>query len=306
MTGLSRKSLKCEMLSYILMKANLYYAGLLAAVLLVLLSTGPSSFATITESTQPPATTDQSDEFDEGTFVAIGKGSNGTIQNYTFTPQTVEVNVGDSVTWHSPSQGTDFHTVSFPLSFRGDLGDLPPSLLLPFAFPSGTTFGLVPPFNQGEPAIVPAPDGRESIVALNKQTWYPSVIGVNNQTTYLNGTDIEVTLNSTLKWVNSGVIVAPMPSTDAAQPNSTETSTTGGEQIIGPPFPPVISFTVTFQEPGTYPYYCAIHPWMSGQVIVRGETETGTLGQNQTGTLGQNQTGTLGQNEVEASNPIFE
>jgi plastocyanin len=156
----------------------------------------------------------------------------------------------------------------------------------------------VPPFNQGEPVIIPAPDGREAIVALNKQTWYPAVIGVNNHTTYLNGTDLEVTLNSTLKWVNSGVIVPPMPSTDAAQPNSTETDTTGGEQIIGPPFPPVISFTVTFQEPGTYPYYCAIHPWMSGQVIVRGETETGTLGQNQTGTLGQN--------EVEASNPIFE
>src|SRR5215211_4832243 len=239
------------MLSYILMKANLYYAGLLVSVLLVLVASGPSTSATITESTQSPQTTDQSDELDEGiTTVAIGEGSN--------------------------------HTVSF----RGDPSILPP-LILPFAFPSGASdFELVPPFNQGEPVIIPAPDGREAIVALN------------NQTTYLNGTDIEVTLNSTLKWVNSGVIVSPMPSTDAAQPNSTETSTTGGEQIIVPPFPPVISFTVTFQEPGTYPYYCAIHPWMSDQVIVRGETETGTLGQNQTGTLGQN--------EVEASNPIFE
>jgi plastocyanin len=291
------------MLSYILMKANLYYAGLLVSVLLVLVASGPSTSATITESTQSPQTTDQSDELDEGiTTVAIGEGSNDTIQNYAYTPQTVEINAGDSVTWYSPSELSDIHTVSF----RGDPSILPP-LILPFAFPSGASdFELVPPFNQGEPVIIPAPDGREAIVALNKQTWYPAVIGVNNQTTYLNGTDIEVTLNSTLKWVNSGVIVSPMPSTDAAQPNSTETSTTGGEQIIGPPFPPVISFTVTFQEPGTYPYYCAIHPWMSGQVIVRGETETGTLGQNQTGTLGQNQTGTLGQNEVEASNPIFE
>ncbi|MDP8887604.1 MAG: hypothetical protein M3M91_07400, partial [Thermoproteota archaeon] len=33
-----------------------------------------------------------------------------------------------------------------------------------------------------------------------------------------------------------------------------------------------------FEEPGVYPYFCAIHPWMSGQVIVSGgaQTETGT------------------------------
>jgi plastocyanin len=303
------------------MKANLYYAGLLAAVLLVLLSTGPSSFATITESTRPPATTDQSEESEPGIVtVAIGEGSNETIQNYTFTPQTVEINAGDSVTWFSPSEISDIHTVSF----RGDPSILPP-IILPFAVPGGATdFELVPPFNQGEPVIIPSPDGREAIVALNKQTWYPAVIGVNNQTTYLNGTDIQVTLNSTLKWVNSGVIVPAMPSTGGAQPNGTETGATGGEQTIGPPFPPVSSFTVTFQEPGTYPYYCTIHPWMTGQVIVQGQNQnqtgtlgqnqtgtlgqnqTGTLGQNQTGTLGQNQTGTLGQNLGEAPNPIFE
>jgi plastocyanin len=285
------------------MKTNLYYAGLLAAVLLVLVASGPSTFATITESTQSPETTDQLEESEPGiTTVAIGEGSNDTIQHYTFTPQTVEINAGDSVTWYSPSASSDIHTVSF----RGDPSIFPP-ILVPFAVPSGAAdFELLPLFNQGEPVIIPAPDGGEAVVGLNKQTWYPAVIGVNNQTTYLNGTDLEVTLNSTLKWVNSGVIVPPMPSTDGAQPNSTETGATGGEQMIAPPFPPVSSFTVTFQEPGTYPYYCAIHPWMLGQVVVRGEAETGALGQNQTGTLGQNQTGTLGQNEVAAPNPIFE
>ena len=75
------------------MKANLYYAGLLVSVLLVLVASGPSTSATITESTQSPQTTDQSDELDEGiTTVAIGEGSNDTIQNYAYTPQTVEIN----------------------------------------------------------------------------------------------------------------------------------------------------------------------------------------------------------------------
>ena len=218
-------------------ESKFVYAGLLATVLLVLLSTGPSSFATITESTQPPATTDQSEESEPGIVtVAIGEGSNETIQNYTFTPQTVEINAGDSVTWFSPSEISDIHTVSF----RGDPSILPP-IILPFAAPGwhSRLNALVPPFNQGEPVIIPSPDGREAIVALNKQTWYPAVIGVNNQTTYLNGTDINVTLNSTLKWVNSGVIVPAMPSTGGAQPNSTESGATGGEQTIGPPFPPV-------------------------------------------------------------------
>jgi plastocyanin len=291
------------MLSYILMKANMYYAGLLAAILLVLVASGPSTFATITESTQSPQTTDQSEVSEEGiTTVAIGEGSNGTIQDYAYTPQTVEINAGDSVTWYSPSEISDIHTVTF-------VGDptIITDIILPFAVPSGATdFELLPPFNQGEALVVPAPDGREAIVALNKNAWYPAIVGVNNQTTYFNGTDIEVTLNSTLKAVNSGIIVPAMPSTGGAPPNSTETNTTGAEQIMGPPFPAVASFTVSFQEPGTYPYFCAIHPWMSGQVIVRGDTQTETLGQNQTETLGQNQTETLGQNVVEAPNPIFE
>ncbi len=283
------------MLSYILMKANMYYAGLLAAILLVLVASGPSTFATITESTQLPQTTDQSEVSGEGiTTVAIGEGSNGTIQDYAYTPQTVEINAGDSVTWYSPSEISDIHTVTF-------VGDptIITDIILPFAVPSGATdFELLPPFNQGEALVVPAPDGREAIVALNKNAWYPAIVGVNNQTTYFNGTDIEVTLNSTLKAVNSGIIVPAMPSTGGAPPNSTETDTTGAEQIMGPPFPAVASFTVSFQEPGTYPYFCAIHPWMSGQVIVRGDTQTETLGQNQTETLGQN--------VVEAPNPIFE
>jgi plastocyanin len=29
------------------------------------------------------------------------------------------------------------------------------------------------------------------------------------------------------------------------------------------------SFSYTFDKPGTYPYFCAIHPHMTGTVIVK-------------------------------------
>jgi hypothetical protein len=83
-------------------------------------------------------------------------------------------------------------------------------IILPFAAPAGgglTNLELLPPFNLGEPLIIQGPEGTEAIVALNKHAWYPTVFDTNNQTTYLEGTDIEATLNSTVKALNSGIIL---------------------------------------------------------------------------------------------------
>lgn len=298
------------------MKTNLYYVGILALTLLLL--GGSASFATPTNQTQLTDTTIETDEISsEGVVaVSIGEGSNATVQYFTFTPQTIEINAGETVTWFSPDEFVDIHTVTFvpDPAVQSDI-------LLPFAIPAGsnaTNFELLQPFNLGEPLIIPAPEGREAIVALNKLAWYPAVVDTNNQTTYLEGADIQATLNSTVKVLNSGIILPPMPTTDTGQMNNntdtgtaaepsltpevsptsltTETTNVTGsptdaltvpddqgtgqepegttEEPLGPPFPPVSSFTVAFEEPGVYPYFCAIHPWMTGQVIVSGDTET--------------------------------
>jgi plastocyanin len=42
------------------------------------------------------------------------------------------------------------------------------------------------------------------------------------------------------------------------------------EEFPPAPFPLLGSFTVTFEEPGTYDYFCAFHPGMFGQVVVGG------------------------------------
>ena len=301
------------------MKSNLYYVGILAATLLAL--NGPASFATPTNQTQLTDETIQTDDLSpEGVVaVSIGEGSNATVQYYTFTPQTIEIGAGETVTWFSPEEFTDIHTVTFVRdpSIQSDI-------LLPFAIPAGssaTDFELLPPFNLGEPVTIPGPQGREAIVAMNKVAWYPSLVDTNNQTTYLEGTDIQATLNSTVNVLNSGIILPPMPTVGAGQVDNAETGTGAEPSVtaeisptslttettnvtgsptdalnvtddqgipqdtesvtgepLGPPFPPVSSFTVAFEEPGVYPYFCAIHPWMSGQVIVSGgaQIETGT------------------------------
>jgi plastocyanin len=337
-----KEPLKCEILSYILMKSNLYYVGILAATLLVL--SGPASFATPTSTTELTDTTDQTEASSpEGSVrVSIAEGSNATIQHYTFTPQSVEINAGESVTWFNPAEMSDIHTVTFVQD-----PSIVSDIILPFAAPSGvlTELELLPPFNLGEPLVIQAPGGGEAIVALNKHAWYPAVIDANNQTTYLEGSDVQASLNSNVKALNSGIILPPMAPGGGAQANSTEIGTTGeasttnataanatgtttdvltvpdeegvfpptegatAEQQLGPPFPPVSSFTVTFEEPGTYPYFCAIHPWMTGQVVVRGETPTETQPQPQTPTETQPQPEsppeTQGPGELESPNPLF-
>jgi plastocyanin len=283
------------------MQGNIYYAGFLGGVLLLFVAIGLGSFAT-TGLAQVQGTTNQTQSVENGNVrVSIGEGSNATVQHYTFTPQTVEINPGESVTWVSPSELSDIHTVTFVLdrSIRSDI-------ILPFAVSGNTSFELVPPFNLGEPIKVQVPDGREALVALNKQAWYPAVVDENNQTTYLNGSDIQYTMDGTEKAINSGIILPQMVASMSEDVNQTNNSSTndgetmptgtttsatnetslmsnttdqsmeGGQPQLGPPFPPVSSFTVTFEEPGTYPYFCAIHPWMTGQVIVRGGEENQT------------------------------
>jgi plastocyanin len=300
--------LKCEVSLCILMNENMYFAGFLATILLVFVATGPAiSATTTTEPTQPPGTMNQTQTSQDGAVrVEVGQGSNATVQYFTYTPQTVEINAGESVTWFTTAELVDIHTVTFVLD-----QNLTSDIILPFAVSGDTNFELLPPFNAGEPIMIQAPDGREAIVALNKDVFYPAVIDANNQTTFLNGTDIQYTMDGTEKAINSGIILPPIASTGeavgqnttasstdaeeippgAAEMNETTTSpaTEGGQQPpIGPPFPPVSSFTVTFEQPGTYPYFCAIHPWQSGQVIVGGgeENQTGTQAQNQTETQG--------------------
>jgi plastocyanin len=72
---------------------------------------------------------------------------------------------------------------------------------------------------------------------------------------------------------------SPIPPAEIGQENATEaeavptTDQEGGEEEEFPPlsYPILNSFTVTFEQPGTYEYFCAFHPGMYGIVTVVGE-----------------------------------
>ena len=38
---------------------------------------------------------------------------------------------------------------------------------------------------------------------------------------------------------------------------------------VPPGAPAIEKFTVTFEKPGTFGYACILHPWMTGNVVVR-------------------------------------
>jgi plastocyanin len=109
------------------------------------------------------------------------------------------------------------------------------------------------------------------------------------------------TINGTEKVVSSGIILdvggfdalfaeeegeaaaanttgATTEATDATDTNATTEAPEqegGGEGEEFPPLPyPILnSFTVTFEQPGTYEYFCSFHPGMYGIVTVAGEEE---------------------------------
>lgn len=246
-------------------------------------NTGGSNMSTTITNQTKAATADV-----DNNRVEVGRGSNLTVQYYTYSPQIIEIDAGESVTWYADSEFMDIHTVTFVQDYS-----LISDLILPFTVPEGADFELVPPFNLGEPVIIETPDGEEAVVALNKHVFYPAVVDANNETTFLNATEtIQYTMDGTEKALNSGVIVPPMPpmmpagqnetTTEEALPdtaNMTEsamndtaaaTAEEGEGAPLGSPFPFVSEFTVTFEQPGTYPYFCGIHPWMTGQVVVSG------------------------------------
>jgi plastocyanin len=253
--------------------------------------------------------------------VAVG-GGNINFSVNQFSPQTAEIQPGESVTFFAPDGSIELHNVIFDLTNGTTISDL----WLPFILPpdvSAEELQLAPPYNLGEAMIQnTTSNSTQTIEGLNKVAWQPAVVDQNGNVTYIQEEELRrqmeesmqqgivdppqlsasYTMDGTERVVSSGIVLdvngfavleelfpeegAPQEELVAEdnQGIATNSTTTGAgntteeqqptsgevEEFPPPPFPLLDSFTVMFEEPGTYEYFCAFHPGMFGQVVVGG------------------------------------
>jgi plastocyanin len=224
--------------------------------------------------------------------VAVG-GGNITLSINQFSPQTVEIQPGESVTFFAPQGSIEVHNVIFDLSNGTIVSDIG----VPFTLPSDILGGEVPttvaeellpapPYNLGEPIIQNSANGTQAIIGFNKVAFYPAVVDQYGNVAYLDEEELSRQMLQMEQAFEQGT---PMPSLLSASHTMGGTESvvssgivldvnsfavlTSSEEFPPPLYPFLDSFTVTFSQPGTYNYFCAFHPGMSGQVAVGGSME---------------------------------
>jgi|SRR5215211_1587116 len=256
-------------------------------------TTTSTSTGTITISTAPDNATQQ---------VAVG-GGNITNSINQFLPQTTEIQPGESVTFSASNGSTEVHNVIFDLTTNGTTTTL--DVGVPFTLPTEALGGEVPtdvseelvpalPNSLAEPIIQNMSDGTQAIIGFNKIVFYPAVVDQNGDVGYLDEEELRrqmeasmqqqgmsipsnlstsYTMDNTERVVSSGIIldVSGFAALEAGGGRSQEQRL---QEFPLPAYPILSSFTVTFEQPGTYEYFCAFHPGMFGQVVVVGGGET--------------------------------
>jgi plastocyanin len=148
---------------------------------------------------------------------------------------------------------------------------------------AAATFTVTGPNN---PAIItsikngtgPAPSAGTMSVTSETQTTTSANQSSTNSTQVMienfayNPVDITVPVGTTVTWVNQDSVGHTVTEGDPNSPkpanlrvfDSSGEGLTGKVALIGPGQ----SWSYTFTTPGTYEYYCIVHPYMIGQVTV--------------------------------------
>ncbi len=184
-------------------------------------------------------------DYEDGVFKVRAGAGGPTAPLTAFFPQVAQIKAGESVVWYNPSNVGEPHVVTFVF-------DESQVANFETAFVAKNVEGFEPltPGENAEPITFPGPENQTVIVAANARSINPTVVSANGTATYLppNGS---YTLDGTEGYVNSGWIWP--------------------EGMSPPGLPEISTFTVTFEEEGTYNYICPIHPWMGGSVVVEAQ-----------------------------------
>lgn len=186
---------------------------------------------------QPPATATKL------VHAGVGNASNVVI---SFVPQTIEIKAGESITWDNPTTVPEPHSVTF-LKDKKYFADY----AAPFQVVNSTEFQPLDPKSNSEPVFAPPQPGEttKTVVTVNARAFLPVVLDSGGKKVTNLPPNSNYTMDGTESYVNSGWLWP--------------------EGQAPPGGPPISKFTVIFENPGTYPYLCNVHPWMTGSVIVK-------------------------------------
>jgi plastocyanin len=174
--------------------------------------------------------------------VAAG-GGNATAPWTVFVPEEIRIKAGDTVVWDNPTKyAAEPHTVTFVLD-----NSTMAHVEAPLGVSNTTEFTVIPPGSNNEPILIPGEEGINTVISVNARTFNPTVIDSQGAIQFMNP-NANYTMTGDEKYINSGWLLPT--GLEGLYPGSGNT------------------FSVTFEEPGTYEYLCIIHPWMTGSIVV--------------------------------------
>ncbi len=172
-------------------------------------------------------------------------GGNSTLPYTIFNPRSVQIKIGQSVMWHNPSVAPEPHTVTFALD-----NNTRPELSAPFAVKNSSSFMAMPTNKSttSQPVIIANRQNPSmtTILGSNAIAYSAVVIDSAGNVKHL-GKNAVYSVKGDEKLVNSGLVFP---------------------KGMGPPNGST-SLTLTFEKAGTYDYYCILHPWQKGKVVVQ-------------------------------------
>lgn len=172
-------------------------------------------------------------------------GGNSTLPYTIFNPRSVQIKIGQSVMWHNPSVAPEPHTVTFALD-----NNTRPELSAPFAVKNSSSFMAMPTNKSttSQPVIIANRQNPSMTTILGSNAIAYSTVAIDSAGNVKHlGKNAVYSVKGDEKLVNSGLVFP---------------------KGMGPPNEST-SFTLTFEKAGTYDYYCILHPWQKGKVVVQ-------------------------------------
>jgi plastocyanin len=169
-------------------------------------------------------------------------GGNSTLPYTVFTPRTAQIKPGQSIMWYNPSVAPEPHTVTFALDNKTR-----PELSVAFGVKNSSNF--MPIFNfTSQPVIIPNRNNPSTTLILASNAIASSAVVIDSAGNVKHlGNNAAYSVKGNEKLVNSGMLFP---------------------KGMGPPGGST-TFRLTFEKSGTYDYYCILHPWQKGKVVVQ-------------------------------------